>query len=96
VPEADRIAVFDNDAHSTENPYAVAFARSCGSAGTATTADELKAGHECVRLLSSLTERSVPTSSTPWCAVGSQQLDTRFRPRYTAMVYQPMVELVAL
>jgi haloacid dehalogenase-like hydrolase len=102
VPEADRIAVFDNDGTlSTEHPYAqLAFALDrAAELGKPTTPEELDAGGlGAVLALLQLTHGSVSTDEfdavvRKW--IGSAQ-HPRFARPYTAMVYQPMVELLDL
>ncbi len=102
VPPADRIAVFDNDGTlSTENPYTqLAFALDrAAQLGKPTTPEELKAGGMGAALaLLQLTHGSITTDDfdaavRSWIATARHP---RFGRSYAAMVYQPMVELVAL
>src|SRR4051794_19734278 len=102
VPEVDRIAVFDNDGTlSTENPYmqlAFAIDRSV-QLGQPTTAEELRVGGLPVVLeLLKLTHGSVTTDEftrvcREWVAAARHP---RFDRPYASMVYQPMLELLAL
>ena len=102
VPEADRVAVFDNDGTlSTENPYTqLAFALDRAAAlGKPTTLDELHAGGmPAVLELLKLTHGSISTDE--FDAVVRSWIATTRRPRfgrpYDAMVYQPMIELLTL
>jgi phosphoserine phosphatase len=102
VPEDDRIAVFDNDGTlSTENPYAqLAFALDrAAQLGKPTTAEAVKEGGIGAALaLIQLTHGSITTDEfdaavRAWIATAKHP---RFGRSYAAMVYQPMVELIAL
>jgi hypothetical protein len=102
VPEADRVAVFDNDGTlSTENPYAqLAFAMDRASElGKPTTPAELKAGGvpavlELVKLThGSITTEEFDAAVRSWIASARHP---RFGRSYAAMVYQPMIELLSL
>jgi hypothetical protein len=102
VPEVDRVAVFDNDGTlSTENPYMqLAFAVDrAGQLGQPTTTDELRAGGlPAVLELLKLTHGSVTTDEftrvcREWVAGASHP---RFDRPYSSLVYQPMLELLAL
>ena len=102
VPEVDRVAVFDNDGTlSTENPYTqLAFALDRAAAlGKPTTLDELHAGGmPAVLELLKLTHGSISTDDfdaevRAWIATARHP---RFDRSYTAMVYQPMIELLGL
>ena len=102
VEAADRIAVFDNDGTlSTENPYTqLAFALDrAAQLGKPTTPDELKAGGiPAVLELLKLTHGSITTDEfdaavRTWIATARHP---RFGRPYSAMVYQPMIELLDL
>jgi len=102
VPERDRVAVFDNDGTiSTEQPYTqLAFMLDRAAVlGKPTTPDELKAGGiPAVLELVAFTHGSISTSDfeavvRSWIATARHP---RFGRSYTAMVYQPMIELLGL
>jgi haloacid dehalogenase-like hydrolase len=102
VPEVDRVAVFDNDGTlSTENPYAqLAFALDrAAELGKPTTPEDVKEGGIGAALaLIALTHGSITTEEfdaavRTWIATARHP---RFGRSYRAMVYQPMVELIAL
>jgi hypothetical protein len=102
VPEVDRIAVFDNDGTlSVENPYAqLAFALDrAAQLGHPTTAEDLKTGGlPAVLELLKLTHGSVTTddfdaAARAWVATARHP---KFDRLYSATVYQPMIELLAL
>ena len=100
VPEVDRVAVFDNDGTiSTEQPYAqLAFALDrAAQLGKPTTVEEVKAGGiGAVLALIQLTHGAITTHEfdavvRSWIATAQHP---RFQRLYSAMVYQPMVELL--
>jgi hypothetical protein len=102
VPAVDRVAVFDNDGTlSTENPYTqLAFAVDrAADLGRPTTTDELRAGGlPAVLELLKLTHGAVTTDEftrvcREWVA-GARH--PRFDRPYSSLVYQPMLELLAL
>jgi hypothetical protein len=102
VPEADRVAVFDNDGTlATEMPYTqLAFALDrAAELGHPTTAEELQAGGmPAVLELFRLTHGSVTTHEfdaavQAWIATARHP---RFGRSFAEMVYQPMLELLAL
>ena len=102
VPERDRVAVFDNDGTiSTEQPYTqLAFMLDRAAVlGKPTTPDELKAGGiPAVLELVAFTHGSISTSDfeavvRSWIATARHP---RFGRSYTAMVYQPMIELLGV
>jgi haloacid dehalogenase-like hydrolase len=102
IPEVDRVAVFDNDGTlSTEVPYAqLAFALDrAAQLGKPTTPEALKSGGMgAVLALLQLTHGSITTDE--FGAVVRRWIATARHPRfgrpYTATVYRPMVELLAL
>ena len=102
VPEVERIAVFDNDGTlSTENPYAqLAFAldRAAVLGKPTTPADLAQGGIAAVLELVKLTHGSITTDE--FDAAVRAWAETARHPRfdrpYPAMVYQPMLELLAL
>jgi hypothetical protein len=102
VPEVDRIAVFDNDGTiSTEQPYMqLAFAIDrAGQLGRPTTTEELRTGGlPAVLELLKLTHGSITTDEfgrvcRGWVAAARHP---RFGRLYSSLVYQPMLELLAL
>ena len=103
VPEADRIAVFDNDGTLwAESPmYAqLAFAMDrAAELGQATTLEELKAGGVGALLdLVKLTHGNITTDEfdqacRKWMTASRHP---RFGVSYLSTVYQPMLELLAL
>ncbi len=103
VPEVDRVAVFDNDGTlSTEMPMYTQLAFALDRAaelGKPTSLDELKAGGlgAVVELLK-LTHGSITTDE--FTAVCRKWIASAHHPRfgrsYSAMVYQPMLELLSL
>ncbi len=103
VPEVDRVAVFDNDGTlSTEMPMYTQLAFALDRAaelGKPTTLDELKAGGlgAVVEMLK-LTHGSITTDE--FTAVCRKWIASAHHPRfgrsYSAMVYQPMLELLSL
>jgi haloacid dehalogenase-like hydrolase len=102
VPEADRVAVFDNDGTlSTENPYTqLAFSLDrAAQLGKPTTPEELQAGGIGAAIeLIQLTHGSITTDEFN-AAVRTWIADARhprFGRSYPAMVYQPMIELLGV
>jgi hypothetical protein len=102
VPEADRVAVFDNDGTlSTEMPYTqLAFALDRASElGQPTSLDELQTGGigavlELVKLThGGITTDEFDAACRSWVATARHP---RFGRSYTSMVYQPMLELLSL
>ena len=102
VAEVDRVAVFDNDGTiSTEMPYTqLAFALDrAAQLGKPTTSEEVHAGGIGAALaLIQLTHGSITTDA--FDAVVRSWIATARHPRfgrlYSALVYQPMIELLDL
>jgi hypothetical protein len=103
VPEADRVAVFDNDGTlATEMPLytqlAFALARAA-DLGHPTTLEQLQAGGLAAVLdLVKLTHGNIATDAfdaacRAWMATATHPLTGR---SYSSMVYQPMLELLHL